>query len=226
MRKKVWHAIKNILLTIGLLLSIFSIFIFFNFSYLSADARYARDNLEYLSDQMVSKGILSESDRINVRGIHALEYPVSRTVAEICDLSDQWTYGYMKALEKTNANGTKISKTMIDNSTPYNTLAKLTLEANDEDIQTMYDVVQMDAAMLNTDSLSSVAAAELDHLLESKETDAETASENLFSTVFWSRIFTLMGLMYIAVITIYICKKKRKCPSPKSNGFPPMAKER
>ena len=63
---------------------------------------------------------------------------------------------------------------MIDNSTPYNTLAKLTLEANDEDIQTMYDVVQMDAAMLNTDSLSSVAAAELDPLLESKEADAKT----------------------------------------------------
>ena len=103
--------------------------------YFSADALYARDNINFIRQQWEipeEKNILPASRNVNLAQINA--YATVKTVIYIQQYIE-------------NVNDTEVINTLPEE--PYNTLSRLWLLANDESIQTIYDSLQFCAAITN-----------------------------------------------------------------------------
>ena len=115
--------------------------------YFSTDARYARDNLAYLSKEMETKGVASSVD---TSGFNAFKYPYPIAISLICNMADSWTVGYLKTIEN-NAEITGFYDMSLQTN-PYDTLSRLVYSTTDPDINTAYTLVKYDTAILNPES--------------------------------------------------------------------------
>jgi hypothetical protein len=145
MKNKIIKKIK-IAYWIFLVLSIF--FFLYYPLYFSADARYARDNLEYMTGQMEEKGICG---KVKTHGFNALKYPYPITISKLCNISDEWTIGYLKAVDLVRQHPERAGKINIDQYSPYDTLSKLYFNTNDDQIKAAYQLIEYDAAVTNPD---------------------------------------------------------------------------
>lgn len=102
--------------------------------YLSPDAQYMRDNALYVANRMYDAGILEE--RPDTLVYHASPLPVNMNKL-LVDV-EGWTMGYIKAA--ISAEDTTVNARAV-NTNPYDTLSRLELKANMDDVQAVYDDV-------------------------------------------------------------------------------------
>ncbi|MCD8083857.1 MAG: hypothetical protein LUE86_10205 [Clostridiales bacterium] len=174
------------------------------FCYFSADARYARDNLEYMTERMDELGI---HELVNVREIRALEWPMPITVYKTAELADAWTKGYLSGIGEENL------EKRDGKLNPYDTLARLILVGNNEDVQVIYENIQFDAGFCNPDT--PVSNEVLNEWLSMKTGYAQATYEaycNLLYTMFC--LFCTGGvgwiLFWVCMIVLYLTGRKGK----------------
>lgn len=168
-------------------------------TYLSPDARYARDNLEYLSSTASEMDLGISS--CETHGLHSLLYPLPYTVSQICTLSDNWTNGYIQALKSIKADPDRYSSLLIETYSPYDTLSRLVLTANSTDVQAAYDEVQLCAGITSVET-------QIDGLyinsLNSSATEKQTlATQGIYSL--WVTMLVGCCLSLLSVISFLLC---------------------
>jgi len=154
--------------------------------YFSADALYARDNINFIRQQWEiseEKHILPASRNVNL--VHINAYATVKTAIYI--------HQYIE-----DVNDTEGIDTLPEE--PYNTLSRLWLLANDESIQTIYDSLQLYAAITNPEHP--------DTLLTIMQTNGQsdivtqlTASTNTLSDL----VFQTKVLVSIHLALLIIC---------------------
>ena len=147
--------------------------------YLSTDARYARDNLEYLTTRM-SK-ITESVEEIDMDGYQIMLWPQMRTLQYLRDYANTWTDSTIGAYQDAVAAGTLDEDVSLETIGPYDTLARLMLEANDDYIQIIYDELQLDATLTAEESLelSSIYSEDFENELTTYNNKANEALAQL-----------------------------------------------
>lgn len=107
----------------------------FYLQYCTVDAKYARDNLNYLTEQLENQGIGKKTE------FSLFSQPCYKNIQDIYQLSWNWNTKYMM-LE---------NKELADN--PSDTIGRLILQANDDNVQEIYTEVQYITAIngINTE---------------------------------------------------------------------------
>lgn len=175
--------------------------------YLSTDARYARDNLEYLTTRM-SK-ITESVEEIDMDGYQIMLWPQIRTLQYLRDYANTWTDSTIGAYQDAVAAGTLDEDVSLETIGPYDTLARLMLEANDDYIQIIYDELQLDATLTAEESLklSSIYSEDFENELTTYNNKANEALAQLQKQCMITIAF---GFSLITVSLVELRKVHRK----------------
>lgn len=147
MKAKIQSRIFLILFVINAFITFVISALFVYQQYFSADARYARDNLEFLTQQI--HGYFETIPAQHTHGISAIKYPEAIAVKQIRQYSNLWSDSYISAILE--AEHTEVIEELPGN--PFDTLSRMVLTANDTYIQDIYTEVQLNAALTNPDTL-------------------------------------------------------------------------
>ncbi len=132
------HPIITILAKFFVFLNLFMIIGFMCLWYTSVDARYLRDNYQYMTERYAELGI---GEPVNTHGIHALRWPLPASLAGLYQMENEWTKMY-------------IDLGMPDNNVnPWDTVSRLQLSANSPYVQAVYDSITWDLAFFQDNNL-------------------------------------------------------------------------
>lgn len=139
--------------------------------YCSVEARYARDNLAYLSGRLSDIGVMN--GKINTNGDDYFHWPYDKSLKKIYELSTEWGDAFIGHVALKGG-------TDREDLNPYDTLSRLKYDSAIPEVQSVYKAVMMRAAITNPEkdySQSLVAS----WLHERKEFDNE--AEDSFHTM-------------------------------------------
>ena len=126
--------------------------------YRTADARYLRDDLEYLSERMEEQGI---AEKIKTHGIHAINHPIGKTAYELYVLENAWVTGYLSGVLESQYSDAQIPELNVtfsgtydreNLSSPYDALSRLALDTYDYDIADIYGLILLDIGQLSPET--------------------------------------------------------------------------
>ncbi len=193
MKKEAKIFIKYGLLITYICLLIVATIRYFSIWYGSNDARYVKDNFEYLTQRMDAIDLI---DQQSVKAYPYAGYPM--VLQKLAEFESSWTDSYLASVQGIKEETGKLILTGDTN--PYDTLARLKLTANVKKIQTVYTSIQFDAAILNPDDGMAV----LDEWLDEREqyrSDAYEALDSLLKQYYQTTIFlvALYGIFFSAL---------------------------
>ena len=103
--------------------------------YFSVDARYMRDNLEFLSEKMSELKVIS-AEAYKTHGINAVKYPLFYSAYLFNADTRAWTDSYIGSVKKVLEDGYENKDSEYN---PYDTYARLVLQANTDEVQAVYN---------------------------------------------------------------------------------------
>ena len=127
---------RSFLSRVMVFLYIFSFFVFIWPWYMSIDARYLRDNYQYISERYATA--FESGKAVNTHGIHMIMYPEPIALACLYMAEQDWTTTYLSYYTQ--------EKQYIEN--PQDAFSRLQLQANSPYIQTVYDSIMWDLIVL------------------------------------------------------------------------------
>lgn len=125
--------------SIGLM--ILGIIVFLWIEYLCPDARYVRDNLNYVLQRMEEAGVVHPP-------FPSLWTPLPVNMNHLLSVTESWTSGYLQAAaEYEDLNAILLAQN------PYDTLSRLFLYGNMSDVQALYNNIAYCSAICSPDML-------------------------------------------------------------------------
>ncbi len=136
MTKKRW------LILAYLSIYMYVVYVFWMPWYCSVEARYARDNLAYISGRLADTGVVNE--RIETGGNDFFHWSYDRSLKKIFELSSQWGDAFIEYAAIKDGTGRM-------DLNPYDTLSRLKYDSLTPEVQAVYKAVMMRAAITNPD---------------------------------------------------------------------------
>lgn len=172
--------------------------------YLCPDARYVKDNLEYVRTRMVEAGVDCPADApqpldglgVNLYRLHYL--------------TESWTTGYLHAAA--SSGNEEVNKEHLQ-ANPYDTLSRLVLDANSSDVETVYQDIQFCAAACE-DSFR-LNAGTLNLLYAEKQPYCEAAvnacsAQNVLFFVLFGLTVASFGIAILMDLNYFMNRKKEE----------------
>ncbi len=199
MKTKIKTVVFLILFIINALITTLISALFLYQQYGSVDARYARDNLEFLSSQLSEAYPSLPLERTH--GLYAIRYPEAIAIKHLRTLSNLWVDSYLSALLEFD-NVTKLDQLK---PSPNDILSRLVLQANDERIQAVYYEIQLNAALTNPDSYELLHSSLLEVQSASQEyiISAQGALDELLSDF----SLCIILIIFFSMLSIFWLKK-------------------
>lgn len=189
-----------------MILFLWTSFVFLSDYYFCADARYAKDNFNYLTEQMVKAGIIKEQPKTVSR-----LYPSVFALSGINRYSAEWTEAYLGGFDKANV----VPDPDEDPKNPYDTLSKLVVSAYDNRAQKIYDFVVVQEAYLNPDAeidRTESAYSQWNETYNGAEAESISALYSIQNT-FVSRIviicFSFSFSIFLFVCSLFFINKNK-----------------
>lgn len=168
--------LKKAILIAYVFLTLFTSVRYYDLWYGSPDAKYTRDNFGYLISRLEELNLLDSSDYHIYKW---LGYPV--VLQHLIILETKWTDSYLATV---NFVENQTGKYILSGETnPYDTLSRLVLHANSENVQKLYECIQYDAVILNPNQQYNYTRTWITGRNEYQQ-EAYSAIENLLSKYF------------------------------------------
>ena len=175
-----------------------SLSLFFWIEYFSPDARYAKDNLHYISCNFPNNNALTQSTPI-IETITPLPINLSHINSKV----EIWTYSYLSIASNSNINNLN-EKDFSAN--PYNTFSRLILTGNMEDVQAVYNNIIY--CMAYCSPQFPITDASLSEWASNTKT--YVMAQNACAEQVYLFIFLLIWNVCSFLILIFLAKKKSK----------------
>ncbi len=122
--------------------------------YLTTDARYTVANLQYTADRLEEIGVKTSVD---THGINRLKYPAPIALAKLVDLTTNWTYGYLGAIEVYEQSNDSVNSSRLAGlkANPYDTLSRLENNMVSKINQEGYEIIAYHEGITNPDTTYS-----------------------------------------------------------------------
>ncbi len=142
--------------------------------YFSADSRSVLSDLEFVSEKANEAGI---QNKINVKGLNVFRHPKPVALMELTDLTSNWTYSYLSAVELIHVKTKENYKNYSDKTNPYDTISRLNFIVHGDDAEKeAYELIKYHIGISNPDTV-------LTHeLLEQYAEDTKTIETELTKT--------------------------------------------
>ncbi len=169
---------------------LYVLFVFWSPWYTSVEARYARDNLNYLTTKLSEKGVLAEP--IKTDGNDFFHWPYDRSVKKLYILSSEWCSAYIQHLD---------DKGVLKDSdyNPYDALSRLKYDSLIPEVNTVYECIMMETAMTNSemDYTGGILNA-----WEHKQEEVHQKAEKAIATMEEQKVMcgTILGITTVPIL--------------------------
>lgn len=200
--QKIRFVLAWILLAAGLLIGYLIIWQ----QYLSADAKYAKDNYEYTISRIKEEYDINTKRSISVKYLPG-DIVVGYLYGDLKKLSEIYL---ALSLDDSSTQIPESSYTPLDVFDPYDILSRLILQANDDDINTVYESLRFYAAVINTNKTEFAGTAVMGELLSEFDKYDSLATEAIIRLKNRNIAMLTAALTLILVGSVEIFKNKAR----------------
>lgn len=192
--------IMKIIAAIYLAISFAVLFVFIYNWYFTAESRYVRDNLQYVSEQMEKHGI---GKAVKTGGIHTFRYPTPAALLELYDDTSEWVDGTAKFIDK-NRELTGKFELRFQEVSPYETLSRLEYnKAVDPNITTVYEAIKLDAAAMNPETIETEYDKWKENMVN-EHFEVRTSIDNIYQQFMSTMFLTIILFIPPALMAVLL----------------------